>query len=140
MPRISRESGRGALAQRHGEYEMRGSESPLTINAINVSWGDFGGHFSCMKSDMKKFGGAHQTDKGAGHLLPQPHHPSKMALTGDIGSPLFAHLQVKLTHEGAILYLLMGPFLEGGVPGAKDAPPLTQCRGEILGNLDWTQI
>ena len=64
MPRISSESGRGALAPRHGEYGMRGSESPLTINAINVSWGDFGGHFSCIKSDMKKFGGAQKTDKG----------------------------------------------------------------------------
>ena len=136
MPRISRESGRGALAPRHGECEMRGSESPLTINTINVSWGDFGGHFSCMKSDMKNFGGDHQTDTGAGHLSPQPHHPSKMALTGDIGSPLFALLQLKLIHVGAILYLLMGPFLEGGVAGAKDDPPLTQCRGEILGDLD----
>jgi len=63
-----------------------------------------------------------------------------MALPGDIGSPLFALLELKLTHEGAVLYLLMGPFLEGGVAGAKDAPPLTQCRGEILGDLDWTQI
>ena len=69
LPRISRESGRSALAPRHGECEMRGSESPLTINTINVSWGDFGGHFSCMKSDM---------------------NTPKMALTEDIGSPLFA--------------------------------------------------
>ena len=93
-----------------------------------------------MKSDLKKFGGAHQTCTGAGHLSLQPHHPSKMALTGDIGSHLFAHLQVKLPPEGAILYLLMGPFLEVGVAGAKDASLLTQCRGEILGNLDCTQI
>ena len=28
------ELGRGALAPRHGECEMRGSESPLTIKAI----------------------------------------------------------------------------------------------------------
>ena len=34
LPRISCESGRGALAPRHGECEMRGSESPLTIKAI----------------------------------------------------------------------------------------------------------
>ena len=96
MPRISRESGRGALAPRHGECEMRVGESPMIINAINVSWGDFGGHFSYMKSDMKKFGGAHQTNKDARNLSPQPHHPPKMALTGDIGSFLFAHLQVKI--------------------------------------------
>ena len=44
--------------------------SPLTINAINVSWGDFGGDFSCMKVTWK-FGGAYQPDEGAGHLLPQ---------------------------------------------------------------------
>ena len=48
LPRISRDSGRGALAPRHGECEMRGSESPLTINVINVNRGNFGGHFSCM--------------------------------------------------------------------------------------------
>ena len=51
LPRISCESGRGALAPSHGECEMRGSESPLTINAIYVNRGNFGGHFTCMKSD-----------------------------------------------------------------------------------------
>ena len=63
-----------------------------------------------------------------------------MALPGDIGSPLFSLLELILPHEGAVLYLLMGPFLEGGVAGAKDDPPLRQCRGEILGDLDWIQI
>ena len=37
LPRMSRESERGALAPRHGECEMRDSESPLTINAIDVT-------------------------------------------------------------------------------------------------------
>ena len=45
--RISRESGRGAVAPRHGECEMRGSESPLGINAINVNGGYFGGQVLC---------------------------------------------------------------------------------------------
>ena len=47
LPRISRESGRGARSPRHGECEMRGSES-LTINAIDVNGGNFGGHLSCI--------------------------------------------------------------------------------------------
>jgi len=51
LPRISCESGRGALAPSHGECERRGSESPLTINAIYVNRGNFGGYFTCMKSD-----------------------------------------------------------------------------------------
>ena len=51
-------------------------------------------------------------------------------------SPYLLICKLKLIHEGAILYLLMAPFLRGGVAGSKDAPPLTQCRGEIIGNLD----
>ena len=40
--------------------------------------------------------GAQQPDKVAGHLSPQPLHPPKMALTGDIGSPLSAYEEVKV--------------------------------------------
>ena len=57
-----------------------------------------------------------------GHLSPQPLTLQKMASTGDIGSLLW---KLKFTHEGASLYLLLGPDLEGGVAGAKDAPSLT---------------
>ena len=35
LPKISRESGGGALAPRYGECKMRGSKSPLTIKAIS---------------------------------------------------------------------------------------------------------
>ena len=44
------------VGARHGECKMRGRDSPLTINAINVNGGDFGGHFSSMKGDMKIWG------------------------------------------------------------------------------------
>ena len=43
----------GRVAQ---NFTRVGAESPLTINAINVSWVNFGGHFSCMKKNMKIWG------------------------------------------------------------------------------------
>ena len=66
-----------------------------------------------MKSDMKKFGGAHQTDKGARNLSPKLHHPPKMVLTGDIASPLFAHLQIKFYTLGGDPISLAGAIFGG---------------------------
>ena len=78
------------VGARHGECDIQRVSSDHKCDY--VSWGDFGGH---MKSDMKNFGDAHETDNGAEHL--SPHNPPKMALTGDIASPLFAHLEDKIT-------------------------------------------
>ena len=37
--------------------------------------------------------------------------------------------KLKLTHEGASLYLLLGPDLEGGVARAKDYLPPNKMQG-----------
>jgi hypothetical protein len=70
---------------------MRGNEPHMTINAINVNGGNFGGHFSYMKSDMKIWGALTRLIS-----LPQPSYPPKIAPSGYIGSPLSANLYVEV--------------------------------------------
>ena len=46
-----------------------------------------------------------------------------MAPSRDIGPPPHVLILTPKEQKGAILYLLVGPFLKDGVAGAKDAPP-----------------
>ena len=52
-----------------------------------------------------------------------------------LGTPLSAYLQVKVNQEGASLYLLLGPFLEGGVARANDVPPPYQVSARMKSDL-----